>query len=102
VLRFNNNNCSAQVALAPIQVGEMFIPNVFTPNGDQLNERFAPRIGGCPPRLQVFSRWGQQVYENAAYLNNWDGAGLSAGLYFYLLTPAEGGAVVKGWVELMR
>ncbi|RZK88202.1 MAG: PKD domain-containing protein, partial [Hymenobacter sp.] len=101
-LRFNNGSCSTQTVLAPIQVGEMFVPNIFTPNGDQLNERFAPRIGGCPPRLQVFSRWGQKVYESAAYLNNWDGAGLGTGVYYFLLTPTDGSAPVKGWVELTR
>ncbi|MGI4865592.1 MAG: gliding motility-associated C-terminal domain-containing protein [Janthinobacterium lividum] len=101
-VQFNNNRCSAQVVLAPIQVGEMFIPNVFTPNGDQLNEHFAPRIGGCPPHLQIFSRWGQKVYENAAYLNNWDGAGHVPGIYYYLLTIPGGSEVIKGWVELVR
>jgi len=101
-LRYNGSRCSTQVALAPVQVLDMVIPNVFTPNGDRLNEFFAPRIGGCPPRLQVFTRWGQQVYENAAYRNNWDGTGLAEGIYYYLLTPPDGAPVIKGWVELMR
>ncbi len=101
-LRYNGSRCSAQVAMAPVQVLDMVIPNVFTPNGDQLNEFFAPRIGGCPRRLQVFSRWGQQVYENAAYRNTWNGAGLAVGIYYYLLTPPDGGSVIKGWVEIMR
>ncbi|RZK24756.1 MAG: PKD domain-containing protein [Hymenobacter sp.] len=101
-LRFNASRCLAQTIALVVQVGEMFVPNVFTPNGDQLNERFAPRIGGCPPRLQVFSRWGQQIYENVAYLNTWDGAGQAAGIYYFLLTPPDGSAVIKGWVELVR
>ncbi|RZK98873.1 MAG: PKD domain-containing protein, partial [Hymenobacter sp.] len=101
-LRFNNGRCSAQVSIAPIQVGEPFVPNVFTPNGDQLNDFFAPRLGGCPARLQVFSRWGQQVYDNPAYLNNWDGAGQAPGIYYYLLTPPATSAPLKGWVELVR
>jgi hypothetical protein len=101
-LRYNNSRCATQVAMAAVQVLDMVIPNIFTPNGDQLNEYFAPRIGGCPPRLQVFSRWGQQVYESAAYRNNWAGTGLAEGLYYYLLTPPDGGQVRKGWVELVR
>jgi hypothetical protein len=52
--------------------------------------------------LQVFSRWGQPVYESAAYQNNWDGAGLAPGIYYYLLTPPDGAAPIKGWVELLR
>jgi hypothetical protein len=101
-LRYNGSRCTTQVAMAPVQVLDIVVPNVFTPNGDQLNEYFAPRIGGCPPRLQVFTRWGQQVYESAAYRNNWAGAGLAEGVYYYLLTPPNGGQVRKGWVELVR
>jgi gliding motility-associated-like protein len=101
-LRYNQSRCGQTLPLTPVEVLGMFVPNVFTPNNDQQNDLFAPRVGGCPPRLQVFSRWGQPVYENAAYQNTWDGAGLAPGIYYYLLTPPDGGAVVKGWVELVR
>jgi gliding motility-associated-like protein len=101
-LRYSNSRCAAQVAMAPVRVMDMLIPNIFTPNGDRLNEYFAPRIGGCPPRLQVFSRWGQLVYESAAYRNTWDGHSLPEGIYYYLLTPPDGGRILKGWVELVR
>jgi hypothetical protein len=101
-LRFNGNRCSTLLTLAPIEVQSMFIPNVFTPNGDKQNDYFAPRLGGCQPRLQVFSRWGQKVYDSPAYFNDWDGAGQAAGLYYYLITPPNGNAPIKGWVELIR
>ncbi len=101
-MRFNGSRCSSVFTLAPIQVQSMLIPNVFTPNGDHQNDYFAPRIGGCQPRLQVFSRWGQQVYESAVYFNNWDGAGLAAGIYYFLLSPPDGSTPIKGWVELVR
>jgi gliding motility-associated-like protein len=102
VLSYNQNRCGQTLGLPPVEVLGMLIPNVFTPNSDQQNDFFAPRIGGCPPRLQVFSRWGQQVYENAAYQNTWDGTGLAPGIYYYLITPPDGSPAVKGWVELVR
>jgi gliding motility-associated-like protein len=102
MLRFNQSRCEQALALAPVVVEAMLIPNAFTPNNDAHNDFFEPRIGGCPPRLQVFSRWGQQVYESAAYQNNWGGAGLAPGTYYYLLTPPDGTAPIKGWVELLR
>jgi gliding motility-associated-like protein len=101
-LHFNSSRCSTSLTLAPIEVQSMLIPNVFTPNGDKQNDYFAPRLGGCQPRLQVFSRWGQKLYDSPAYFNNWDGAGQAAGLYYYLITPPDGGAPIKGWVELIR
>ena len=101
-LSFNLGRCEQARALPPVEVQAMLIPNVFTPNGDGQNELFAPRIGGCPPRLQVFSRWGQLLYENAAYQNTWDAAGVAVGTYYYLLTPPDGATPVKGWVEVVR
>jgi gliding motility-associated-like protein len=101
-LSFNQGRCGQALNLPPVVVQDMLIPNIFTPNADGQNDLFTPRLGGCPPRLQVFSRWGQQVYENAAYQNTWDGAGLAPGVYYYLLTPPDGTAVIKGWVELVR
>ena len=101
-LSFNLGHCEQTLALPPVEVQAMLIPNVFTPNGDGLNDQFAPRLGGCPPRLQVFSRWGQLIYENAAYQNTWDAAGVAVGVYYYLLTPPDGATPVKGWVEVVR
>jgi hypothetical protein len=101
-LSFNQNRCGQELTLASIVVESMFIPNAFTPNADRINDFFAPRLGGCPPRLQVFSRWGQQVYESAAYQNDWAGVGLAPGIYYYLLTPVERAPPIKGWVELLR
>ena len=101
-LRYSGSRCAVQVSLAPVQVQEPLVPNVFTPNGDNQNDFFAPRLGGCQPRLQVFTRWGQKVYESPAYFNNWDGRGQAAGIYYFLLTPTNGSAPIKGWVELIR
>jgi gliding motility-associated-like protein len=49
------------------------VPNAFTPNGDQMNDRFKPVLyAGTVVNLSIWSRWGQLVYAgNAA--NGWDG-----------------------------
>ncbi len=94
--------CPRQVALTAVEVQPTVIPNIITPNHDHLNETFAPQVGGCPGRLRVFSRWGQQVFESAEYHNDWDGAGLPAGLYYFVLGGNDGTTRVKGWVEIVR
>ena len=98
--RYNNNRCEIR-ALAPlVVVQERKVPNVITPNGDNLNETF--QLGpDCPPRLQVYSRWGQKVFEAAAYQDDWNAAGQPAGVYYYLLTYPDGQRI-KGWVEVVR
>lgn len=83
-----------------------FIPNVFTPNGDGSFDTFI--ITGLEEydygELIVFNRWGNEVYRNSDYKNNWDGNGLNEGTYYYLITIVKDGKsdVHKGWVLLKR
>ncbi|GAA4453288.1 hypothetical protein GCM10023189_18110 [Nibrella saemangeumensis] len=79
------------------------IPNVFTPNGDGRNETFyIDNIQFLPWRLSVYNRSGQRVYQTEAYTNDWDGANLPTGLYYYRLQNTRLRRELKGWVELMR
>ena len=68
------------------------IPNVFSPNGDGVNDEFAP-IAGCSETLQylvIFNRWGQTVFEGAGSTASWDGGfknrNQEIGVYVYVLT----------------
>ncbi|HEX8330891.1 MAG TPA: gliding motility-associated C-terminal domain-containing protein [Hymenobacter sp.] len=97
---YNQNRCNIEVPVAPIEVKTRKLPNIITPNGDALNQTF--RLGpDCTPRFQVFSRWGQLVFESAAYHDEWAAQGQPSGVYYYLLTYADGKRV-KGWVEVVR
>jgi gliding motility-associated-like protein len=87
-------------APVPAPVAELDIPNILTPNGDGLNDKL--QIKGLVDNqwsLTIYSRWGRQVYTAAAYRQDWDPAGLPAGLYYYLLQHPTGRAY-KGWVEV--
>ncbi|MBO2013170.1 gliding motility-associated C-terminal domain-containing protein [Hymenobacter negativus] len=73
------------------------IPNIITPNGDGLNDVF--RFRNAPlttVALHIFNRWGQQVYASMDYQQDWNAAGLPAGLYYYFVVPASDGTSVKG------
>jgi hypothetical protein len=94
--------CQNQLTLPLVDVQPTLLPNVITPNQDGQNDFFTPKIGGCPGRLQVFSRWGQRVYDSPVYHNDWGGEGLPAGIYYYLLGVDDGAGRVKGWVEIVR
>jgi gliding motility-associated-like protein len=86
-----------------VQVGELLVPNIFTPNHDGHNDTF--RLLGVPAdvaRLEVYSRWGNRVYAADRYAHDWDGGTLPAGIYYYLLRVPDCSTVIKGWVELVR
>jgi gliding motility-associated-like protein len=67
------------------------IPNVFTPNGDQLNDTFFPKYKYIKNlQLQVMNKWGELIYSSAGQKNpGWDGlvSGQKApeGVYVYTL-----------------
>ncbi|NEQ50710.1 MAG: T9SS type B sorting domain-containing protein [Leptolyngbya sp. SIO3F4] len=54
----------------------IYVPTAFTPNGDGLNDVFAPVGIGIDNEeftMQVFNRWGQLVFETSTLAKPWDG-----------------------------
>lgn len=82
----------------------LFIPNIITPNNDGKNDRFEIRNLSFYPgtQLQVFNRWGQQVYSSADYRGDWQAPALSQGTYYYQLSTRIRPKVYKGWVEVVK
>jgi len=82
------------------------IPNAFSPNNDNVNDRFI--IAGLEAydqiNVRIMNRWGNEVYRNEHYKNEWDGAGLNAGTYYYYIEATRGGQkeVFKGSVLIKR
>jgi gliding motility-associated-like protein len=51
------------------------IPNVFTPNSDNINDAFKPIINIPVDNYQmtIFNRWGEKVFVTKDYSKGWDG-----------------------------
>lgn len=97
----NNRSSSQKEVLA------LHIPNVITPNGDGMNDRFV--VEGLDNysdnEITILNRWGNHVFEQKRYQQNWDGKGLNAGTYFYLLKVKDSAGrwqVFKGYITLLR
>jgi gliding motility-associated-like protein/uncharacterized repeat protein (TIGR01451 family) len=89
------------------QVNPLIVPNVFTPNGDGINDTFfIPGLDTYSENeITIINRWGNDVYEKKNYKNDWTGNGLVEGTYFYILrakTLAGVWDVYKGYVTLIR
>jgi gliding motility-associated-like protein len=52
-----------------------FIPNAFSPNGDNLNDVFRPTLSTSITNItiEIYNRWGSLVYQNAGPTFSWDG-----------------------------
>jgi gliding motility-associated-like protein len=85
-----------------IKAYEFFIPNLFTPNGDNKNDNFEITGLGDNFVVEIYNRWGERVYQNSNYRNEWTGEGLSDGVYYYLITDPLYEKKYKGWVQLLR
>ncbi|WP_406682473.1 PKD domain-containing protein [Shiella aurantiaca] len=81
-----------------------FIPDAFTPNGDAYNPTF--QILGLESgqwSLEVYNRWGQEVYRSAHYKGEWDGSNASDGMYYYYLqNKARPEKWYKGTIHIIR
>ncbi len=52
----------------------VYVPNVFTPNGDGINDIFLPITSGIKKyNLTIFNRWGQEVFQSFDAAKGWDG-----------------------------
>lgn len=88
--------------------GELYIPNVFSPNIDGINDLFLIKgIDKDDWQLIIFNRWGQEVKRYASYDNTWEGKDefgkeLSFGVYYYVLTNIQSGLIYKGTVRIAK
>lgn len=86
----------------------LFIPNLYTPNGDGTNDVF--EIRGlelfAENDITIVNRWGNEVFKASNYKNNWTGEGLNEGTYYYVLrvreTIGSEWQVFKGYITLIR
>jgi gliding motility-associated-like protein len=70
-----------------VNICDLTIPNIITPNGDNLNDNFkVPNLEYYPnSQLIIYNRWGRKVYESSNYQNDWNGEKCSDGVYYFIL-----------------
>lgn len=96
---FNQQGCdtvyTGEVIVNPVK---LLIPNVFTPNGDDVNEYFEIYLDDGQKdvtkpinlyyertELTIINRQGRIIFQSNDYQNDWDGGKYPDGVYFYVL-----------------
>ena len=90
----------------PSASAEIKIPNVFTPNGDGINDYFA--VSGLAENVcdeqfksvEISNRWGSTVFTSTDPKFRWYGTDAPVGTYYYLLLTTK--RTFKGPLTLLR
>lgn len=106
----DGNSCvssdSVLITVLPI-VFDGIITNVFTPNGDGINDSwYIENINYYPDNeVSVYNIYGNTVFSQKGYKNDWQGtynnASLPDGTYFYVI-KIGGSNVFKGSLDILR
>lgn len=106
-------NCTITDYCEVVVKEALTIPNTFTPNGDGINDTWEilgiEKYPDC--LIQVYSRWGQLVFQTTGYdaSRRWDGTSgsgnpLASSTYYYVieLRSLEATEPIKGFVDIVR
>lgn len=76
----------------PKKVDKFWMPNIFSPNGDSINDMIFPMSDGelLIDEMVVFDRWGKEIYNRIGFYTNdessgWDGGTNAPGVYIWML-----------------
>ena len=84
------------------------IPNIFSPNGDNIHDKwvigFLDTYPGCT--VEIFNRYGQRIYFSVGYSTPWDGTingkPVPVGTYYYIVDPKNGRQKMTGYIDIVR
>ena len=75
LIAYNIANCYDEYE-TNLEVAPFYIPNAFSPNDDGKNDVFfdgTPILNVTSFDMQIFNRWGQNIYTTDSFFRPWDG-----------------------------
>jgi len=108
LISIDDFGCTSSADVFVKVLKQLQIPNVFTPNGDGINEKWEVKnlkdYTDC--KVEIFNRYGQVVYHSLGYLNEWDGTlngkALPAATYYYVINLKIAAKPISGFVDIVR
>jgi gliding motility-associated-like protein len=110
VYGLNEYGCEEMDSVFIDVLEDITIYNVFSPNGDGINEYFEIEHADRFPEMlvQVYSRWGDLLFSTVGYHSGswWDGRARGkeapVGTYYYVVVPYPGAKPLTGHVTIIR
>ena len=86
------------------------LPNIFTPNGDGVNDEWIVAIDNPDFNVTIFNRWGNEILNRTLVDFSWNGADsngkmCSDGVYYYLIQSknnTDNKKKIKGFIQLVK
>jgi gliding motility-associated-like protein len=97
----DDRNCPITVEKT-IRAQDLVITNAISPNGDGQNDKLYVEPFLYSAELKVMNRWGQEVYKNSSYHDDFTGTSLESGVYYYELHFKEIDKDYKGYFHIMK
>ncbi len=105
-----NYNCEESDMIFLEVIEDIMAYNVFSPNGDGINDFFDIKNADRFPKIlvEVYSRWGDMLFQSTGYDDGkrWDGTtrGSEAplGTYYFIIIPYSGAKPITGNVTIIR
>lgn len=100
--------CTATDEVTVTVIPAITVPNAFSPNGDRVNDVWEiENIQNYPDaRVEIFNRWGSQVFASTGYGTPWDGTyngqALPVATYYYIIYLNSSERPVSGHVTIIR
>jgi gliding motility-associated-like protein len=107
----DGNNCSVKdsVKMEPRRNTCLVIPNIFSPNGDNINDTWEIGETQLYPEMEIkiFNRWGILIWKSArGYPDRWDGRSdgvlLPIDSYHYFIDLHNGRKPIMGNVTIVK
>ena len=96
------NICNLQEEEFFVDQREINIPNIYTPNGDLINDEISIELGLGVWDFRLTNRWGKSVFSTNNFDGHIDQNNLSDGIYFYSLYDQACEENYKGWIQINR
>ena len=105
----DNNACIEDTVFVIATMSSECIPNVFTPNGDNVNDTWSleDTFLYSDSEVKIYGRYGRLLFYSIGYSSPWDGKNkkdndVPDGAYFYAIEIGHGFDPIKGTVTIIR